>query len=274
MTVYVEYVLANNLIIDYLLLKATFRTTGKPANPKRLFFCAFLGAFFSLVYPLIGVEGIILTVIKITFGLLFVLVSARYENFRSYIRHATLFMLFTFLSGGIIVGVCSLLNVRAQNEITVSLIALPVSVIYKIMNKAVWKIKRDKTLKKYLFDVKITANGKTKECKAFLDTGNGVYDGQNPVIFCQKGFALDFFDESIPCLKRLKFNTVNGEGEKFAFCLEQIKVYNGANENIYHNVTACISEQGFEDGYQIILHPFLMEERYATKIEEFTKQVV
>ena len=171
-------------------------------------------------------------------------------------------------------GVCSLLSVRAQGELMVSLIALPVGIIYKIMNRLVWKIKKDKTYLKYVFNVEITLNGKTKGCKGFLDTGNGVFNVGQPVIFCKKSFALEFFEGGVPTLKRIKINTVNGGCEKFAFCLEQIKVYNGASENIYHNVTACISEQGFEDGYQIILHPSLMEEGYATKIKEFTKQVV
>ena len=274
MTVYVEYVLANNLIIDYLLLKATFKATAKPVPKKRLFFCAFLGAFFSLVYPLIGVDGIILSIIKVVFGLLFVLASARFETFRSYIRHATLFMFFTFASGGIILGVRSLFDLPSEGELTVSLIALPITIIYKIVNKAVFKVKKVATVSPYIFDVEIIANGKVKGCKAFLDTGNGVYDGQNPVIFCQKSFALDFFGESIPSLKRIKINTVNGVGEKLALGLDQIKVYNQGQANIYHNVTACISEQGFEDGYQIILHPSLVEEGYATKIKEFTKQAV
>ena len=112
MTVYVEYVLVNNLIIDYLLLKATFRATAKPTPRSRLFFCALIGALFSLLYPLIGVSGIMLSIIKVVFGLLFVFISANFDGFRSYIRHATLFMFFTFAMGGIITGVRSLLSLQ------------------------------------------------------------------------------------------------------------------------------------------------------------------
>ena len=52
MIVYIEYVLIDNFIIDYLMLKATFNLTGMPVKKRRLFLCAFLGAAIALMYPL------------------------------------------------------------------------------------------------------------------------------------------------------------------------------------------------------------------------------
>ena len=69
MKVYIEYVLIDNFVIDYLLLKATFAVTGYPYSKGRLFLCAFLGSLFALLYPLIPVGEPFITISKILFGL-------------------------------------------------------------------------------------------------------------------------------------------------------------------------------------------------------------
>ena len=56
MTVYIEYVLIDNFIIDYLLLKTSLALSGVMVKRARLFFCAFLGAGFALLLPVISVS--------------------------------------------------------------------------------------------------------------------------------------------------------------------------------------------------------------------------
>ena len=55
MTVYIEYVIIDNFIIDYLLLKTSLVLSGANAQRARLLFCAVLGVGFSLLLPIISV---------------------------------------------------------------------------------------------------------------------------------------------------------------------------------------------------------------------------
>ena len=80
MTVYVEYVIINNLIIDYMMLKATFSLTRTEYRKRRLFICAFLGALISLIYPLIEAHFLILTSVKVLSGVLIVLLANNYKK--------------------------------------------------------------------------------------------------------------------------------------------------------------------------------------------------
>jgi len=68
MTVYIEYVLIDNFVIDWLILKAALTTAGLPAAKSRLFFSALVGAAVALVYPAIEVHAAILVLLKISAG--------------------------------------------------------------------------------------------------------------------------------------------------------------------------------------------------------------
>ena len=53
MTVYIEYAILDNFVIDWILLKATLSLTGRTAKKGRLFICSFIGAIFALITPLV-----------------------------------------------------------------------------------------------------------------------------------------------------------------------------------------------------------------------------
>ena len=120
MTVYIEYVFIDNLIIDYLLFKATFTLTGNGYNKGRLLFCAFLGGVFALLYPLISAHTVIVTVIKVLFGLLIMLLANSYRTKKNFYVNTVVFFGLTFLVGGAIIGVFSLLGLEYSAEFSIA----------------------------------------------------------------------------------------------------------------------------------------------------------
>jgi hypothetical protein len=119
---------------------------------------------------------------------------------------------------------------------------------------------RKKDVKALIVDIEMTAGGVTVKNKGFFDTGNGLYDGFNPVIVCEKRLAEQFIVKSLGRikLKDLTVTTVTGDSVKKAFILEQLKIYNGDKWNIYYNVSVVITPK-VGDGFGVILHPSLME---------------
>ena len=106
----------------------------------------------------------------------------------------------------------------------------------------------------------------SKKCMAFLDTGNGVYHKDTPVIFCSIRFAKEFLvEKDLPSIGRLRINTLSGRSEKLTLKTSSVWIYTSDKPNIHNNIIMCVTEQGMEDGYDVILHPALMEERYAEK---------
>ena len=264
MTIYIEYVLINNLLIDYILIKGTLATTGVNGKKLRVFFCALFSAVFSLVYPLIIAPLFIVTLIKLSFGLFIVFLSAKYLSFRSYFLNTAVFFFYTFLTGGAIFGIFSLFNIPTGKEIISGLIIFPVYFVYFCLNSVVKFLYRRKNVVSFCYPTQITICGVTKNLQGFLDTGNGVYDGDSPVIFCNKAVATEFINGgALPPMKKINVCTVNGKSQKLCLKSESLVIYIAGKKNIYNNVTVCFTEQGFEDCYQLILHPALLKESYA-----------
>ncbi len=264
MTVYIEYVLIDNFIIDYLMLKASFLLTVSSASKIRLLFCAFLGAIFALLYPLLTVNTLLLTAIKVCFGLLMVLLAGKFRNKKDFIVTAITFFCYTFLTGGAVIGVFNLLSIPYSSEISIALMVLPVYFIFTGITKVVKFLYRQKDACGYLRRVEITAFGITKLGVGFYDTGNELYDGDNPVIVCNKSFAKEFLGGSLKelKLKRISVNTVNTTEQNIAFNIDEIRIYNGDEPNIFKNVTLCVSKQSVGRNYDVILHSALKENNY------------
>ena len=110
MTVYVEYVVLDNLVIDFLLLILSFRVCRVDINRWKILFGACLGTAFAIVFPLIRINGMLLFLLKIMVGELIVFVSARFKSCGEFLKTFAVFLVFTFSSGGALIGVCFLIN--------------------------------------------------------------------------------------------------------------------------------------------------------------------
>ena len=272
MTVYIEYVLIDNFVIDYLMLKATFATTAKRYSKGRLFLCAFLGAIIAITYPLLQVHSIILISVKVCSGLLIILLANSYKSTKELYVNAMLFFAYTFLTGGAIIGVFNILGLNASSELSVATMIIPVYIVLSFARAIINYVYRRKDVLTATVNVEMTAFGKTILARGFIDTGNGVYDKDSPVIFCDKHIFKQFLSGDLGQIKLKKINifTVNGNSEKTAFKLQEIKIYYGQEPNIYSNVTTCIVD-GVGDGYDVILHPALIGKCNNENLEQTKK---
>ncbi|MBQ4097779.1 MAG: sigma-E processing peptidase SpoIIGA [Clostridia bacterium] len=275
MKVYIEYVLIDNFLIDYLLLKATFAITGKPVERKRLFLCAFLGAVFALVLPLVEGVAVLGVLYKLFSGLLIVILAEKTFSFRSFYINALVFFLLTFLAGGAITGVFSILGIDYTSEVSIALMFLPVGIFIKGVLTVVRYFSKRKTLAGFYYDVEITLFDERIKVRGFMDSGNTVYDGVSPVVFVNKKLAKTLIKNNIikAGIKKIMIQTVAGKTENLAFKLTEIKIYKEGGQNIFNNVTACVADNASFDGYEIILHPALMEELKDDKSTINTQKV-
>ncbi|MBQ7236232.1 MAG: sigma-E processing peptidase SpoIIGA [Clostridia bacterium] len=266
MTVYIEYVIIDNLVIDYLMLKATFALTGLDFKRGRLFLCAFLGAMVALIYPLIEI-AIISTLIKILSGFLITLLATNYRSKKEYFIVTALFFCYTFLTGGAIMGVYSVLGIDYSSEYSIALMVLPVYLILRIVSSVIKFIYRRRHVVSATFNVTLCVGENKVSGKGFFDTGNALYDGDSPVIVCGKRFAKNLIGKDFykVKMKKIKVNTVSGGTENIAFRLDELVIYIWDEPNIFNNVTLCVAGVGVGEGYDVILHPALMEEIYDNK---------
>lgn len=257
MTVYIEYVLIDNFAIDYMLLKATFLLTGKRTKKGRLLFCAIFGGVFALLYPLMNLNGILLTLLKILFGLLLVFLSAKFENGKNYFINALVFFCLTFSLGGCIIGVFEIFNLDYSAEISVALMFLPAFVMIYIVTAIFRFIYKRKEIETLTYDCELTLEDKKISVRGFIDTGNGLYNGESPVIVCNKSLFLRLVGDRFPKLEKMEISTVAGKSKLIILKLTTLKIFIGQEVNIFSNVTLGVASKSIGNGYEVILHPAL-----------------
>ena len=263
MTVYIEYVLIDNFVIDYLLLKATFALTKTSVKKGRLFFCAFLGALFALAYPLISVQPILLTLIKLLTGALLTLIATNYNTVKHYYKTTVVFLFLTFAVGGVVIGFFELAGLNVSSEISIALMVLPAYISLKFVLAIVKHFSKTQTVTENIYPCELVLGEKTVETDGFMDTGNALYDGENPVIVCERKLALKLFSNKLPKLKRIECETVIGKTKLLAMELKELRIYYGKTPNIIKGVTLAVTDQKIGTGYGVILHPALMESKDA-----------
>lgn len=275
MTVYIEYVIIDNLIIDYLMLKATFAITGKTCSRGRLFICALFGAAVALLYPLLETTAVILTAVKICSGFLIVLIAGDFNAPRAFFVNAGVFFAYTFLTGGAITGIFSLCGLSYSSEFSVAFMVAPVYAVLRAFGAVVCYAYKRKDVARLTYKVTLKACGRELSGKGFMDTGNGLYDGLRPVIVCGESFFKKIVGDDILRIKfkKIKVNTVSGQSENLAFELDSLKIYISDEPNIYNNVTVCVAGKCAGDGYDVILHPALLENVYVEEYDAKTEKI-
>lgn len=273
MTVYVEYVLIDNFIIDYTLLFSVVKIMKTPVKKWRVVVSAMLGAVISLVFPLLLKVPILSIAVRFATGFLLTLI-AHVGNLKSYIRFTSVFFAFTFISGGVITAVFSFFGLTNSSEVLSALVFIPV---YLTVRFCVYILKcflKKKAFNDSIIKSQIFCKNKVCTCLSLIDTGNGVYYKDLPVIIVSKRIAKKLISiESSKNIFSVQVNTVLGTSSLMGFFVDKIKVYSGDKVNIFNNVPMAISGESLGGEYEVILHPAMQGESNAKKDSIKTKKI-
>ncbi len=258
MVVFIEYVLIDNFCIDYLLLKTTYFIMNLTVKKTRLIISSLLGAIFSLVFPIINLTNLLSVLLKFVVGLFIVLVSYKFNSARTFYISAVVFLTLTFLTGGAIMGAYNLLGIDYSSETSIAIMIAPVYVFLKIGVAVIKYFYTKRHAVNYTYEVQITALKTSVTARGFLDTGNFLYDGFNPVIVISKPLFNQLLKRgSVSGLKKQKITTVTGAQEKISFKCDNLVIKDRGQENIFNNVTVTVTENINIDGVDVLLHPAL-----------------
>ncbi len=271
MAVFIEYVLIDNFVIDYILLSLSIKIVGCPKSKLKLCIVSAMGAIFSLVYPLFDLIKVIEIVVKLLFGALMVAISSSFNNARSYYITAIIFNALTFLVGGTIIAVYGIFGIDYSSEISIALMILPVLVMAKFIKSLAVFLKNRKRITEYSYSVSITVKGKSIEGIGFLDTGNCAFDNDSPIVFCTKQIMNKFLDLGIIIQTyRISVKTVTGSLENIAFKADNFTVYVDNKRREFNSVTVCVSKN-LPLNIDVLLHPVLMEDINVKETDKETK---
>lgn len=271
MSVYIEYVIVDNLVIDYLLLSVTLYTVRIKRNKFRLILAALLGTAFAVVMPLFIIGSVATLALKFTVGLIMVLIAADYKRVKRALATYAVFLLFTFASGGAITGFLYMLKkeisfqsvIAYSSDIPVCAIILSCAVIVWFFKRIIVKIYKKRDVYPFLRKTIVKRGEKIVETKGFIDSGNRLFDSVTgmPIVVISKALAFKLVDFNKKTNARyINLSTVSGKGRMLIFPIDYLQIYNGEQSHIIVNVMAGVSPSPFKDGenYEMLLNPSII----------------
>ena len=284
MEVYIEYVIIDNLIINYILLFSTLKILGE--KPK-VFLClisSIFGTTLAVAFPLFVMPASLSVFYKLFTGIFMLLLSHHFKSIKEFFWGFLVFLGLTFVLGGACYGLVSLVGGRVENFVSGKYEAIvPVSVIifisfvYVLIIIAITKyIYRRKDMKGFVFAVSISVAGKVLHLTGFVDSGNRLFDPktQKPIIIVsvyalEKYFlpadmaSLMFLEETKAFGKprMVTFSTVDGTTKKMiVFDAENIQIEMGNCLKTLDGVVVGVTFKKFSDAinYDVLLHPQLV----------------
>lgn len=193
MDIYIEYVLLDNFVVDFVLLLCTNKILKLPTNKCSMVLSALLGALFSLLSPMLNVDGIVVIILKLLVAFIMVFV-ATFSFYKLFLRFLC-FVLLTFMFGGLLIAVCYFMGVSVLTganlmyfcEIPLASVLAFAFIFLFVVVGVIKKLYSSAKYTKFLYKICLTINNKTKELNAFFDSGNTLKTKDNiPVVILKE----------------------------------------------------------------------------------------
>ena len=178
MTIYIEYVIIDNLVINTLILLLTKTILHKKTSKIRIFLSSLLGTLVALVSPLMPTVNN--SILKIPLGVCMVMLAFKTESIKQLLITFLVFVICTFALGGACFGIMQAvgIDVIISNGITynykypVGAVLLICTTTFVAIKNIVIYLYQKKKQERFYYDITLFVNDKKITAVAFLDTGN------------------------------------------------------------------------------------------------------
>ncbi len=180
MTIYIDIIIVENLIMNYIILYATGLISKSKKSYLRMFWASLIGAIYATLEYVLKVNIYSNIILKTILSIIIVYVAFYPQNAKKMCKQLVLFYVTTFTFGGIatyLIYVLKPQNIIIKNGMYVGTYVLKVIFIGAIVGTIIlaiaFKMAKNKLTKKDMIcKVKIKLNGKEETVEAMVDTGN------------------------------------------------------------------------------------------------------
>lgn len=180
MTIYIDVVFVENLVMNYIILLATGMVLKLNLNHIRLIITAALGAIYTVMTYIFPIEIYSNFFLKIFLSIIIVYISYNPKNIKMFFKQLVVFYLISFVFGGaafFLIYIIKPQDILMKNGLFLGTYPLKTVVLAAIVAFVIilitFKIVKSKFSKNDIYkDINIFINGKEVRLKAILDTGN------------------------------------------------------------------------------------------------------
>lgn len=267
MLVYIEDLLIDNLVINFIILflcKKIVREEGT----LRVILSDILGTLSTIVFTLWNFTGIYLLLFKFCIANLMVLTAFKYKTFKRYLFNYFSFIFITAVLGGVTFLISFTFGKEVDiNGIITYNLSLPMGIIFLIIfifsiiiYKLFSALKNRYKISEFLFSVKLKENNKEILIKGFLDTGNTLIDSSSgkPVFILTYNNFKKIYDISLEKLITNKFDnklknahyigasSINNSSKMLVFNMDELIIKIKNDEIVIKNPAIGLSFKNLE----------------------------
>ncbi len=276
MVLYIEYIILDNMVIDYLILKLLSITYKQSFSRLRLLFSCLIGTISAFLLPYMPSIWFVSMCYRIIVASGMLGVLSRYKGFRGFMIYLLTFIGYTAMLGGIIVMIFNSLNISHtisgvlyyNMEVPFSIFILIILASLWLMKIIIFIIRKPLKISNYMYNITLEDNLVMINTRAFLDSGNSVERGGEAVtIISMTTFLRLHEDVSIASLiakdngiKRLrgveylKIDGLENGREYLSFIIDKIKI----GERVFNDQRVAVAMKDFKD-FDCILHSCFLE---------------
>lgn len=207
MTMYIDIVIIENLIMNYIILYATGIVTKVKMKKIRVLISSLIGAIFVAIQYVTNLKIYSNIIVKTILSILMIFIAFNPQKIKQLGKQLILFYLTTFTFGGVatyLIYVLKPQNIIMKNGMYVGTYVLKVIFIGAIVGTIIlliaFKLVKNKITKKDMIcKIKIKINGKEKVLDTMVDTGNMLKEPitGTPVAVIEKTSLYDLLPKEI-----------------------------------------------------------------------------
>ncbi len=268
MKVYIEDVIVDNLVINFIILFLTKRIVKSKSKNVFLVIGSIIGTISSIVFCIFDINDISLLLFKLFTSVLMILSSFDYISFKKFFFNYICFIFNTAILG----GMCFFISysfgqsVNIDGIITYNL-SLPMGVIIfviaivgYILLKIVNVFRHKNKLNTFIYNTILRNNDKELELNAYFDTGNTLIDkktGKPVFIITYKNFYKLFdltlekivqgkVQENLKDAHYIDVGSVGKTSKMLVFCIDEIEIIQNENKYKISKPMLALSYQNLE----------------------------
>lgn len=251
MVYYIEYVFAENFLIDFILLFVTGRLIKRIIVYKRLIAASFVGALYVILTGYIGKEFMTYFIVKFSVSVLMIMIAYDSKGIITNIRVILCF----YITSLLMVGIITALYYLNYDRLTVNAIVISCFLGYSALHFFFKEVKARIEKSNYMRMISIHMGSFNKTLKAFIDTGNELTDPMTgkPVIVVniesirnilgeelyknilsfynkEKGYESLLNENNNINLKIIRYNTISSKNEMMV-CVTPDEIQIKGNDN-------------------------------------------
>lgn len=231
MTIYLDVVLIENLIMNYIILFATGYILKIKLHHIRLILSSLLGGIYSILAYMQVLEIYSNIIMKLILSIVMVYIAYKAKNVKILAKQIIIFYLISFVFGGSAFALLYFVkpqNISFQNGVLIGVSPIKIIITggiigFVIITISFKNIKGRLTKKDMICNLEIIQKDKKVKVKAIIDTGNFLTDPitKMPVVVVEKEKLIDIFPKSV---LENTMDFVNGDNTEMEEYLSKIRI--------------------------------------------------